>query len=582
MGGLIQRIRAWWQGADRTQKLITVSGTGVFMALVLATFVLASKPKMSLIFTNLSPEDTGNVAMAIESMGIPCDYDTNGNVQVPSDKVAKVRAELAIKNQYPKAGHSFGADLFKDVSPMVDPSVRVEELKAIEEGQLSEAIQVFDGVTAANVQITPAVDSPFDSDKKPAQANVTISESPGAMVSGDEARAMANLVASSVQGLDKSKVTIFTRTGRALWDGADMDSGSSIADSNLDLQKQESRKKRDELQEALNRMLGPGNAIAMVDVTLDLDQKDEVDEIHTGQPVPAQQMTETMGVNGSGANQGPSGQPSNTFPPAAGPSTPSKSSYTLDRKQNDPELWPNTTKQTIKHGVGQIKAMSVTVLVNQPKDKQVYDPTNPNDPIKQLALSALPPHDRNDPAAQAEFTANVVAYPFDTTQADEAKTAAASAAGSGRMAQILSMLPIAALLLVGFFVIKAIGKLAGRPMPTTMLAAAGGPALPMSSDGSHLFASAFQPAAGKPLDAANRFVLPEIVKQKALEAGISEEQLQAAIEEAGDAGISVEDIPSIKNKINVPLEQIKKMASERPETVAMMIKSWLIEEGIRR
>ncbi|HJP82933.1 MAG TPA: hypothetical protein VJ835_05455, partial [Fimbriimonadaceae bacterium] len=83
--------------------------------------------------------------------------------------------------------------------------------------------------------------------------------------------------------------------------------------------------------------------------------------------------------------------------------------------------------------------------------------------------------------------------------------------------------------------------------------------------------------------AAKSLAIPEAAVQKALSAGYVDEELAAALAEAQrHVGVDHVDVPSIGNKINVPLEQIKKMSNEKPEVVAMLIKSWLLEEGIRR
>lgn len=523
--------------------------------------MFASRPKMELVFSNLSPEDTGNVSMEIENMGIANTFDNNGNVFVPSDKRAKVRAMLAMKGKLPHTAGQAGSSPYKDVNPWGNDTIQHEEIRAIIQGQLAESIQFFDNVDSATVQVTPATDSPFVSDQKPAQANVTIAEKPGGMISSDEARGMANLVASAVPGLDVNKVTIFTRSGRSLWDGQDAMSTGSSANKKLELEKLESRKRRDELQEILNRMLGPGNAIASVDVTLDVSQVEKASIEHIGKPV-AKQIDEKAS-NGGGAIIPPPGAPTATPPP----SNSSGASYSVVQTSNDPELFPKTIQTRTSPGVGNLQSMAITVLVNKTAAPDAEAS------IKQLIAGYLGPKVKDTD----HFSANVVSYAFDTSQADAAKKAEAAAAGSNKMQQIMSMLPIAALLIVAFLVVRSIGKLANRPMQMLAMAG-GGPALSMAAD-SHFAGHAAHP---KALDAANRFVLPEIVKQKAMEAGISEEQLQAAIEEAGDAGISVDDIPSIKSRVNVPLEQIKKMANEKPEVVAMLIKSWLIEEGIRR
>lgn len=582
MSGFLLRLKTWWQTADRTQRTVTLGGGGLLVVLLIAVYFFASKPKMSLVFANLSPADAGSVALEIENLGIPVTFDGGGNVQVPSDQVAKVRASLAMNGKLPKGANNYASDQLKDLPMFTTQGVERERLNAIKEGELSQAIEFFEGVDQASVKITPAVDSPFEAEKKSAQANVTVSEQGGASVTDDQARAMANLVASAVPGLDKGHVTIFTRTGRALWDGQNQQDSTAQANNRLDLERAEAKKKKEVLQSALDRMLGPGNAIAMVDLALDTSKITQTAEHHPGKLIPATQIDETM-TQGGGSAPIPAGVGANDpGAPVAdlggGGAGAGSAGYSVKQKQNDPAIWTDTVHETIEKALGDVKSMSITVLVNK-TDKITVDPNNPDDPVVKMANSALPPHDA---AQNANFTASVVSYPFDTSQSEAAKKAEDAAAGSARFQQILSILPIAALILAAILVLKAVGKLAARPpRPMAMLATADGPALPypMSPGGTAL------PAANeltKALSAANSFVLPEVVKQKALEAGITEEQLQAAIEEAGEAGISVDDIPSIKSRVNVPLEQIKKMATERPESVAMLIKSWIIEEGIRR
>jgi flagellar biosynthesis/type III secretory pathway M-ring protein FliF/YscJ len=50
----------------------------------------------------------------------------------------------------------------------------------------------------------------------------------------------------------------------------------------------------------------------------------------------------------------------------------------------------------------------------------------------------------------------------------------------------------------------------------------------------------------------------------------------------GTENLSEEDrlriVKGITAKVNVPLEQIKRMCQDRPEAVAMLIKGWLLEE----
>lgn len=38
------------------------------------------------------------------------------------------------------------------------------------------------------------------------------------------------------------------------------------------------------------------------------------------------------------------------------------------------------------------------------------------------------------------------------------------------------------------------------------------------------------------------------------------------------------DVEAIRRKIDLPLEQIRKMSKQNPQAIAMLLKSWLLEE----
>ena len=166
-------------------------------------------------------------------------------------------------------------------------------------------------------------------------------------------------------------------------------------------------------------------------------------------------------------------------------------------------------------------------------------------------------------ADATHFKSTVTPVTFDTSAAKAATDAQSSAGTQQRIQQIISMLPIVApALAVGFLVMKSVGKFSKGPS----LALPGGgtmafnpapAALPVSA------AEAIRMAERSPDDAN----LQQLARQMT-EAGLSEDEAEAQI--AAIKGIS--------RKVNVPLEQIRKMSSDRPETVAMLIKGWLLEE----
>lgn len=539
------------------------------MVLLLAgVFVFASKPKMGVLFSGLSMADTGSVAQEIQAMGIPVEYDNAGNVSVPVDKIREIGPILAMNGKLPKSTNHLTKRDLNSMPVMAPPRVEAERLLAITEGQLAESIEMFSGVGAAQVHIAKGNDSPLLDRAKEAAANVTVTETVTGSVTGDQGRAMAMLVAASVEGLTPDKVTIFSSEGRAIWDGQETSGTNGKANSKLEMEKQYGRQVRDDLQDQLNRIVGAGNALASVDVTLDLDKisQSEDNTLPTEEPISKESVQESMGMpngaNGGGTVAGmngntPGGAPSTAQPGGGG-------DYTS--KQERIERGISRVQKSIEKAPGEVKSMGITIIVNSDKVTEAADIQK----IEELAQAKLGPK----AADPANFTSKVIGYKFDNTAQVAAAKASDSANSSAKMQQIISMLPILALIIVAFMVMKTLGKM-GKSAQFAMrpgqlaFAGAGGPMLSMGGGSAASMA-------------AHSLAIPEDAVHRALESGVVDEELAAALAEAQKHTGETVDIPSIGSKINVPLEQIKKMSTEKPEVVAMLIKSWLLEEGIRR
>ncbi|HJP83131.1 MAG TPA: flagellar M-ring protein FliF C-terminal domain-containing protein, partial [Fimbriimonadaceae bacterium] len=473
MGGLLTRLKIWWETADKNQRLITVGGGAFLLLLMAGIFMFATKPKMGIAFAGLSPADTGMVAAEIQGMGIPVEYDQAGNVSVPQDRIPQVKATLAMNGKLPRPSNHLTKRDLNNMPVMAAPRVEEERLLAITEGQLAESIEMFSGVEQAQVHIAKGNDSPLLDRATESSANVTVAEKAGATITPDQGRAMAMLVASSVSGLDAAKVTIFSREGRAIWDGQEVSGSSGRAVTKLEMEKQFARQVRDDLQDQLNRIVGPGMALASVDVTLDLDKVNQSENTTTPteDPISKESVKETMGMPGGNGAQGPVGAASNGLGGAASSTSSAGGDYKVQQERFEKGV--STIQKTIEKAPGELKSMGITVLVNSEKVVEASDLQK----IEELAAAKLGPK----AADTANFTSKVIAYKFDNTAQAAAAKDIAAASSSARIQQILSMAPILALIVVAFFVMKSLGKL-GKTMANQPLAfaGAGGPTLPMS------------------------------------------------------------------------------------------------------
>ncbi|MBS1718832.1 MAG: flagellar M-ring protein FliF [Armatimonadetes bacterium] len=598
MQALILKLKVWWETADRTQKTVTVAGSLFLVILLAGAFFMSSRPKMSLVFANLTPGDAGMVQMEIEGMGFPVQMDNGGNISVPSDKVAIIRARLAQNNKLPRAAHP-GYEGLTSMGMMNTPKVEEERLKMMLEGELSTSIETYEGVDSARVHLSFGVDSPFASEKKDAMASVTLGERPGVSLSSGQGKAIATLVASSVPGLDPKKVSVFTRDGRSIFDGMNQDTSSSMALTKLELERKESLSRREELQNILNRLVGPGNAIVSVNVGLNVDKVTQTKDLQepTATPLSEEKVTEKMsgpGVNGGGAVAGgPAGTDSNR--PDAAPGTPANQNGNgeYSNTQKKIERGTNRTVSSIEKGVGEVKTMAVTVMLNKvnpapvngqaPDEAAIAKANAEREEAVRRAISnymglqkpAGPEPALDSPMAftpKDGFTSQIITYEFDKTVATEVAKATEGAASSMKMNQVLGLLPIVVLSILAFFVMRQLGKSVRPQSPNPALVAAGMGALPPAGG----YLSSLPVNLGDIRPEGEESI--DDLRKKALEAGISEEEFETALATAGNEGLRLTDIPSIAKRVNLPLEQIRKMGEDRPEVVAALVKSWLLED----
>lgn len=531
MGGFFLNLRSWWETADRTQRAVTLFGSAFLVLLLGGTFYFASRPHYELLAGGLTPAEQAAAVAELQQMGISPQAEVNGAVLVPSNRLSDARQRLAASGKLPSNGH-LGVDSLNSMGVLSSPRVERERLKAVLEGQIATAIEKLDGVAGAQVNLTLGDDSAFVSDRQPATGNVTLVERAGGGVGFDQAKSIARLVANSVPGLDTKNVSIINQSGQTLWDGAQQTGANGGAAHKLEAEITESRRREREIQSMLDAAFGPGNTVAKVNLELDFDKssivKNEVLPSET--PLVIESNKESM--NGSGdAAGGPSGADANAAPVAAS----SGGTQGYKGEQQAKTYGAGQVETRTEKSAGNLLSMAITVLADQEKIKDTAA-------IQNVLDGYLGSH-----KGETGFTATVQAVEkFDRSAQAAAQKSAQEAAGSARMQQIFSLLPILALVAMGFVVIKAIAKTA-KSGNVMVAALPSGGTVPVSRGGGE----------------GSRAIV-------ASEGGIryapaQEEEL---------------DIESISTKVNRPLESIKRMSDDKPEVVAMLIKGWLLEERL--
>lgn len=351
---------------------VTPRGRIVLGAVALGTIVvlillmrMASAPSYATLLTGLDPAQTGKVTAALDTKGIGYELQNNGTaLAVEKGKSADARIALA------------GAGLPGTAQPGYELLDRqklgtsnfqqnVNYQRALE-GEIAKTIEQIDGVSGAQVQLVlPDREAQLFSDQSsPATAAVLLAGAtaldPGSV------RGIAQLVTSSVPGLQTDKVTITDGGGQLLWpngngSGAGADSGGLLAKQAAEARYDQSM--AGALTAMLARTVGPDKAQVQVHADIDADEatREELTYGRRGVALASRSETETLRGGGSGGG-GTAGTGANT-PAYAQTGAGGRSDYRRD--SSDDTFGVDKTVTRTRVAPGAINAQQVSVLLDR-------------------------------------------------------------------------------------------------------------------------------------------------------------------------------------------------------------------------
>ncbi len=187
---------------------------------------LVSRPSYSTLATGLEPAQTGKMTSTLSEQGIGYELQNNGTaLAVQSNQTAQARVALAGAGVLGNAQPGF--ELF-DKSSLGESQFQqqVTYQRALQ-GQLEQTIDNIQGVSGAQVELVlPNPQSQvFGEGQNASSAAVLLSGT--SSPSSTSVRGIAQLVASSVPGLQLQKVTITDGAGQLLWPSQNGEAGGA-------------------------------------------------------------------------------------------------------------------------------------------------------------------------------------------------------------------------------------------------------------------------------------------------------------------------------------------------------------------
>jgi flagellar M-ring protein FliF len=389
--GLVEFVKTLGATRIAAMAAVAVALIGFFAFIMLRV----TAPQMAVLYSDLAMEDSSAIVKELERQAIPYTARNDGAlIMVPKEYVTRLRMKMAESN-LPKGG-GVGYEIFdkSDVLGATSFVQNINHLRALE-GELSRTIRAIDRVQAARVHLVLPERPLFSRDKAEPSASIVLKLR--GSLDGQQVRAVRHLVASAVNGLKPTRVSVVDENGRLLADGSDdQQQGFSLSADERKVAYE--RRLRDQIEQIVSSVVGPGRARVQLTADFDFNRITQTSDRFDpdGRVVRSSQTREESAQSGEGRD----GQVTvgNELPNAQA-AQPGAANQRQDQSKKSEEIVnyeiSRITKTEVIEG-GRINRVSVAVLVDgtytrNPQGQMVYAPRDASeiDRIAALVRSAI-------------------------------------------------------------------------------------------------------------------------------------------------------------------------------------------------
>lgn len=364
MNGLSQLLQSLG-----TVRVMILGGVAVgLIALIMLMATRISSPDFALLYGGLEPADSAAIVSKLEAENIPFQISGNGrDVLIPNDQVALVRLKMA-EAGLPNGG-SVGYEIF-DSSDTFGTTSFVQNVNYVRalEGELARTIRALNNVSAARVHLVLPKREVFSRDKRQASASIVLKLNGRGRLTDDQIAAIQHMTATAVPALSPSHISIVDENGNLLARGDGKESPGSGFSSQSDFKRiaYESHLK-EQIEQLLEKSLGPGNIRAEVSAVMDFDQRTIHSETYDpdSQVVRSSQLVEESNSSNEGISNDPAVSVANNLPEAGadnGGGSNSKNASSRTEETVNYEISKTITTEVRESGP--VRRLTVAVLVN--------------------------------------------------------------------------------------------------------------------------------------------------------------------------------------------------------------------------
>ncbi|MCB0350208.1 MAG: flagellar M-ring protein FliF [Bdellovibrionales bacterium] len=359
---LVVQFQTFFNALPPVKRNAIMVSTVIAVAGFVLVAVMVTKTDYVPLFSNVAPEQMPLVLENLRKKNIPFKMGDGGNsIFVPRELLPATQMAIMSELGSSKVGN-LGLEIFeKQDFGVTSYAQKINYQRAIQ-GELMRAINTLTAIKQSKVLLALPNKKTFLEEGGQPTASVVIELHPGKTVNQDQVRGIAHLVASAVENLDPSKVTVVDEKGKVLSKNYESDSGASAA--LLDMKKQRDREMEERVESILARVVGAGKVIARVNTKLNPRSVASVEEtVDPDSTAIRSQVTEEEMLDGSRTN--PTGIPgARANLPGAGDQGQVGFQQNVRKELKTTNYSVPKTVRKVQESAGDVEKISIAVLVD--------------------------------------------------------------------------------------------------------------------------------------------------------------------------------------------------------------------------
>jgi flagellar M-ring protein FliF len=351
---IVENIRSW--PLSRKLALGGVAG----LSLILFAFIILQSHKAEYrpLYTDLPREEAASVTAWLKEQAVSYKLEDQGrSIYVPADVVYETRLDLAGAG-LPRQG-GVGFEIFDKQNFGVTKFTQKINYQRALQGELSRTIAALAAVKSARVHVVLPEKRLLSEQQEEAKASVVVDLEDGQGLHAAQTQGIIHLVAGSIEGLAKNRITVIDTAGRTLSRSGGEDPGLAMLPEQLKFKSTLETRLENRVQTLLDRAMGHGNSVVRITADLDFTQEAiTTEEYDPDSLVPrSEKITESeSGYKTSGGVPGVQSNLNDDRRLESGAIPSSKSSELINYEINK-------TVKRIKSPVGKINQLTAAVLV---------------------------------------------------------------------------------------------------------------------------------------------------------------------------------------------------------------------------